>query len=167
MLDWWKRDFIHAARALMRAPGFSIVAALTLALAIGANTAIFSVVDAVLLDPLDFPAANELVVIRGTAPGTDMAEEFGLGGEFFLEYSENARGLQDLAFIGMGQTTVRSGENTERLFVASGPPSLYTTLGVTPVLGRLPGPADEEGEVVVLSHWVWSEWFGGADDVIG
>lgn len=120
MFDSFRRDFMHAGRSLRRAPGFATVAALTLALAIGANTAIFSVVDAVLLDPLSFPAADELVVIRGTAPGTDLADEFPLGAEFYLEYSESARNLSDIAFVGGGQTTVRSGDHVERLFIATG-----------------------------------------------
>src|SRR5919106_6140276 len=104
MLNAWK-NFAQAGRSLLRAPAFSVIAALTLALAIGANTAIFSVVDTVLLDPLSFPEPDELVVIRGTAPGTDLAEEFPLGPEFYLEYSESARALEDLAFVGAGQTT--------------------------------------------------------------
>jgi putative ABC transport system permease protein len=167
MFDAWKRDLTHAVRSLRRAPAFSLIAALTLALAIGANTAIFSVVDAVLLDPLDYPDADELVVIKGTAPGTDMEEEFPLGPEFYLEYGESARGLEELAFVGGGQTTVRAGDQTDRLFIAAGPPSLYATLRVAPVLGRLPGPNDEEGEVAVLSHWLWTDWFGRDPDVVG
>ena len=167
MLDNWKRDLTHATRSLLRAPAFSIIAALTLALAIGANTAMFSVVDAVLLDPLSFPDANELVVIRGTAPGTDLEEEFALGPEFYLEYSESARSLESLGFVGGGQTTVRYGDQADRLFVATGPPSLYATLGVTPVLGRLPNMNDEEGQVAVLSHWLWNDWFGRDENVIG
>ena len=167
MLDNWKRDLTHATRSLLRAPAFSIIAALTLALAIGANTAMFSVVDAVLLDPLSFPDANELVVIRGTAPGTDLEEEFSLGPEFYLEYSESARSLESLGFVGGGQTTVRYGDQADRLFVATGPPSLYATLGVTPVLGRLPNMNDEEGQVAVLSHWLWNDWFGRDENVIG
>ncbi|MGH7476304.1 MAG: hypothetical protein ACRELD_08445 [Longimicrobiales bacterium] len=119
MLDHWKRDFTHAARSLLRAPAFSVIAALTLALAIGANTAIYSVVDAVLLDPLSFPEPDELVVIRGTAPGTDMDEEFTLGPEFYLEYGESARSLEDLAFYGWGQTTVRAGTQVD---ASSSPP---------------------------------------------
>src|SRR5690606_40572568 len=115
MPDGWNRDLTHAVRSLLRTPTFSAVAALTLALAIGANTAIFSVIKAVLLDPLSFPEPDELVVIRGTAPGTDLPEEFRLGPEFYLEYRENARGLEDLAFVLPGQTTVRSGEQVERL----------------------------------------------------
>ena len=167
MLESWKRDLTHAARSLLRAPTFTIIAALTLALAIGANTAIFSVVDAVLLDPLSFPEPDELVVVRGTAPGTDLEEEFGLGPEFYLTYKDNARALQDLAFAGSGQTTVRSGEHVERLFVGSGPPSLFSTLRVTPVVGRLPTMEDEEGQVVVISHWLWTDWFARDPAVVG
>src|SRR5688572_506678 len=166
MRDVWK-DLTHAARSLIRAPAFTIIAALTLALAIGALTAIYSVVDTVLLDPLSFPEPDELVVIRGTAPGTDLGEEFTLGPEFFLEYKESARGLEDLAFVGGGQTTVRSGDHIERLFIATGPPSLFTTFGVTAVVGRLPTMQDEEGQVAVLSHWLWNDWFGRNPNVVG
>jgi len=167
MLEAWTRDLTHAARSLLRAPAFTAIATLTLALAIGANTAIFSVVQTVLLDPLSFPEPDRLVVVRGTAPGTDLEEEFGLGAEFYLTYKDNARALQDLAFAGSGQTTVRSGENVDRLFVASGPPSLFSTLGVTPVVGRLPTMEDEEGRVVVLSHRLWTNWFARDPGVVG
>lgn len=94
MLDGSKREMIQKARSLLRVPAFSAVAVLTLTLAIGVNTATFSVVKSVLLDPLPFPEPDELVVIRGTASGTDLSEEFGLGPEFYLEYREHARGLQ-------------------------------------------------------------------------
>jgi len=167
MLDQLRRDFTHAARGLVRAPAFSAIAVITLALAIGANTAIFSVVKAVLLDPLDFPEPDRLVVIRGTAPGTDMDEEFTLGAEFYLEYGESARSLESLAFYGAGQTTVRAGTQVDRLFIAPAPPSLYRTLGVTPVVGRLPTDQDEEGRVAVLSHWLWNDWFGRDPNVVG
>src|SRR5690606_8623098 len=126
MLDHLKRDFTHGARSLLRAPAFTMIAVLTLALAIGANTAIFSVVNAVLLDPLSFPEPDELVVIRGSAPGTDMDEEFQLGPEFFLEYSESARSLEGLAYYGWGQTTVRAGTQVDRLFASRVPPELYS-----------------------------------------
>ena len=167
MFETWTRDLTHAARRLLRAPAFSVIATLTLALAIGANTAIFSVVKGVLLDPLSFPNPDQLVVIRGTAPGTDLGDEFGLGPEFYLTYKDNARALKDLAFTGGVQTTVRSGEHTERLFIASGPPSLFSTLGVTPEVGRVPTMEDPEGQVVVLSHRLWSEWFARDPGVVG
>ncbi|HEX2165697.1 MAG TPA: ABC transporter permease [Longimicrobiales bacterium] len=122
---------------------------------------------AVLLDPLSFPEPDKLVVIKGTAPGTDLEEEFELGPEFYLEYSESAHALEALAFVGGGQTTVRSGDNVERLFVATGPPSIYAALGVTPALGRLPNMNDEEGQVALLTHWLWTDWFGRDPEVIG
>jgi hypothetical protein len=70
-LDAWRRDFANAARSLLRAPVFTIVTVATLALAIGANTAIFSVINAVLLDGLPFPEPDRLISIRGVAPGTE------------------------------------------------------------------------------------------------
>ena len=78
VLERWIRDFTHAARSLARAPGFTFVVVATLALAIGANATIFSVVNAVLLEPLPFPHADRLVYIAATAPGTDQPAEFGV-----------------------------------------------------------------------------------------
>src|SRR5690606_24564213 len=105
LLTRWIRDLRHAARTLLRTPAFTTVVVGTLALAIGANTAIFSVVETVLLDPLGFPEADRLVALRGVAPGTDLPEGgFGLGGEFLVEYRENATLLEDIAFYGLSQT---------------------------------------------------------------
>jgi predicted permease len=165
--DNWKRDIAHATRSLGRARGFTAVTVLTLALAIGANTTIFSLVDAVLIDPLGFPQADRLVSIRGTAPGTDLPEEFGLGTEFYVQYKENASALADLGLYQTGQTTVRAGDYVERLFISTASPSLYSTLGVTPEIGRLPTVEDEEGTVAVLSHWLWTDWFGNDPSVVG
>lgn len=165
-LEAWTRDFAYAARTLRRAPGFAAVIVATLALAIGANTAIFSVVDAVLIDPLPFPNADRLVSIRASAPGTDLPPEFGVSWEFFVQYDENADLLEDLGFFGGGQTTVRTEDRTDRLFVMGVSPSFFSTLGVTPVLGRLPTPEDPEGQVVLISHALWTSWFGSDPSVI-
>jgi predicted permease len=167
VLEAWSRELAHGARGLVRSPGFAVVTIVTLALAIGANTAVFSVVDTVLIRPLPFPDPDRLVSIRGTAPGSDLPEEFGVGTEFYVQYRENAAALEDLALFQEGQTTVRAGENVERLFVSAASPSLYTTLGVTPEIGRLPTEADEEGQVAVLSHWLWTSWFGADPAVLG
>ena len=167
-LENWTRDFMYAARALRRAPGFTVVTVATLALAIGSNAAIFSVVDTVLLDPLNFPAADRLVVIRASAPGSDLPEEFGPAPEFYVQYRENADMLEDLGmFQGPGQTTVRSDNHTERLFLARATPSLFSTLGVTPALGRLPTTEDAPSRVMVISHWLWTTWFGADPSVLG
>lgn len=166
-LEGWRRDFAQAARSLIRAPGFTLITVATLALAIGSNTAIFSVVDTVLLHPLPFHDPDRLVSIRASAPGSDLPAEFGVGTEFYVQYRENAAALEDLGLFDEVQTTVSGAEQVERLFVSTASPSLFSTLGVTPVLGRLPTNDDQEGRVVVISHWLWMQWFGGDSSVLG
>src|SRR5512145_1153017 len=117
VLDVWAKDFKHAARSLCRAPVFTSVILVTLALAIGANTAIFSVAKPVLLEPLPFPNADRLVHIGGTAPGTDQPAEFGVPDELYLEYRENVPALEDVAFYTTGMSTTRVEGRTERLFL--------------------------------------------------
>ena len=95
----WTRDLRHAVRALRRSPGFTLVAVGTLGLALGANAGIFSVVDAVLLRPLPFPEQDRLVYIGGTAPGSDLPNEFDLSPEFLLQYQEQSKLLEGIAPI--------------------------------------------------------------------
>ncbi len=95
--DGWIQDLRQAVRALRRSPGFTLVAVGTLGLALGANAGIFSVVDAVLLRPLPFPEPNRLVHIGGTAPGSDLPDEFPLPPEFFLQYQEQSKLLEGLS----------------------------------------------------------------------
>ena len=166
MLDGSKREMIQKARSLLRVPAFSAVAAVTLTLAIGANTAIFSVVKACCWTRCP-SRSDELVVIRGTAREPTCRRSSGSGRSSTWSIGSMPGGFEDLGFVISGQTTVRSGEHVERLYVAAWPPSLYTTLGVKPVLGRLPTMEDEEGQVAVISHWLWSDWFGRDPAVIG
>ncbi|MGH7574072.1 MAG: ABC transporter permease, partial [Longimicrobiales bacterium] len=166
MLESWARDFKHAARGLARAPMFTVVVVVTLALAIGANTAIFSVAKVVLLEPLPFPNANRLVHIGGTAPGSELPGEFGVSDELYFEYHERAPALQDLGLYGTGSSTTRVDGQVEQLFFTRATASFFTTLGVRPFLGRLPTEEDDDG-VVVISHWLWQDWFGSDPDVVG
>jgi putative ABC transport system permease protein len=162
----WIRDFRHAARSLARAPGFTLVVLATLALAIGANATIFSVVNAVLLEPLPYPHADRLVHIGGSAPGTDQPEEIGVPDELYFEYRESAPALEDLALYGTGSSTTRAEGHVDQLFVSQATPSLFTTLGAQPLHGRL--PTDDDGnDVVVISHWLWRSWFGSDPAVMG
>jgi len=165
-LETWLRDFKHAARSLGRAPGFTLIVVATLALAIGANTAIFSVVNAVLLQRLPFPHADRLVTIASTAPGTDQPEEFGVPDELYFEYRESAPGLEDVALYGTGSSTTRAEGYVDQLFLTQATPSFFTTLGAQPLHGRLPNDQDD-GRVVVLSHWLWENWFKSDPAVIG
>jgi predicted permease len=169
LLENWTTDIRHAARRLSRAPGFALITIATLALAIGANTAIFSVVDAVLIDPLPFHDAKRLVLIRATAPGTDLPPEFAVGPEFFVAYRDDANLLEDIAMFVPAQSTARTEDRADRLFMVQGTTSLFRTLGVKPALGRLPTREDDEqrAPVMVISHWLWVNWFGSDPKIIG
>jgi putative ABC transport system permease protein len=164
-MDLWIRDFKHAARGLLRAPGFTLVVVATLALAIGANATIFSVVNAVLLEPLPYPNADRLVHIGGTAPGTDQPPELGVPDELYFEIRESAPALEDVAIYGTGSSTSRAEGHVDQLFMTQATPSFFSTLGAQPLHGRLPAEADAN-TVVVISHTLWRTWFGSRLDVL-
>jgi putative ABC transport system permease protein len=166
MTGQWIGDLRHAARTLRRSPGFALAAVCTLALALGANAGIFSVVDAVLLRPLPYQDADRLVHIAASAPGSDLPDEFPVSAEFFVHYRDQATQLDGLATFNWFTATVRAGERAERLPQSMPSISLFQTLGATPVLGRL--PVEGEGEqVALISHALWTTWFGADPSVIG
>ena len=165
-LETWIKDFKHAARSLARVPGFTLIVVVTLALAIGANAAIFSVVNAVLLEPLPYPNAERLVHIGGSAPGTDQPAEFGVADELYFEYHDSVPALEDLGLYGTGSATTRVDAQVDQLFVTRATPSVFTTLGAQALHGRLPNDSDTD-TVVVISHWMWRTWFASDPNVIG
>jgi predicted permease len=138
----------------------------TLALAIGAVVGMFNVVNAVLLRPLPFPDADRLVVLAGTAPGSDLPDTFGLGAEFYVHYKERSQLLDGIFLFGGGTSTLRTEDRVERIPMAFPTNEVYATLGVRPQMGRLPGPEDED-RVVVISDRLWTTWFGRNPGVIG
>ena len=166
-MDTLMQDVRYAARRLRRTPGFTLVAVLTLALGIGANSAIFSVVEAVLLRSLPFPQPDRLVRLFNVREGTD----FPVSGANYLDFRR-----QDQLFTGVAAYTsggdlnlTGTGEPT-RLQGATVSGELFEVLGARPVLGRSLGPADNEPgaeQVAVLSHSLWQERFGGERDVVG
>ncbi len=160
------RDLRHAWRGLLRARGFLATSVLTLALAIGAVTGMFNVVKTVILDPLPFPDSDRLVVVSGTAPGSDLPERFGLGFDFYFHYRERSELLDELFVFGGGTSTLRTDDRVERIPMVWSTNDMYATLGVRPQLGRLPVPEDADG-VVVISDQLWSSWFGRDSSVIG
>jgi predicted permease len=161
----WMSDFRHAWRALLRTPGFLVTSVATLALAIGAVVGMFSVVNTVLLRPLPFPDADRLVVVAGTAPGSDLPERFGLGPEFYLHYREHSKLLDGIFLFGGGTSTLRTEERVERIPMAWPTNDIYATLGVRPQVGRLPTP--DEDRVVLISDQLWTSWFGRDPAVVG
>jgi len=162
----WTTDLRHAWRGLRRTPGFFATTVGTLALAIGAVTAMFSVVNTVLLQPLPYPNGDRLVAVAGTAPGSDLPEEFGLGMDFYFQYSEQSQLLDGVFLFSGGTSTFRTDTRVERIPMAFPSNSMYATLGVRPIVGRLPTPEDG-GDVVVISDRLWEQWFGRDPAVIG
>ena len=130
--DDWMRDLRHATRALLRTPGFTLMAVGTLGLAIGANAGMFSVVNNVLLNPLPYGHADRLVHIAATAPGSDLPPEFGVSAEFFIQYKEQSRLLEDVSTYNSFTSTLRVGDRVERIRMSAPTTSLFTTLGAKP-----------------------------------
>jgi putative ABC transport system permease protein len=165
-LEEWVRDLRHSVRGLRRAPGFTVMAVGTLGVAIGANAGMFSVVKTVLLDPLPYAHTDRLVHIAASAPGSDFPEEFGVAAEFYVQYKEQSRLLEDVSTHNSYTSTLRVGERVERVRMSSPTNSLFSTLGAKPILGRLPIPADESN-AVVISYALWQSWFAGDTAVLG
>ncbi|HYR11093.1 MAG TPA: ABC transporter permease [Longimicrobium sp.] len=159
----------RAARRLLRSPLFAGTAVITLALGIGATTAIFALVDSVLLRPLPYARADRLVELRHTAPGFDI-EDGGQSDATFLHYEKGNR-----VFAGMGAylenvVSLTDGDQAERVHVAMATPGLFSTLGVRPLHGRLPSAAEgapDATPVAVLSHALWQRRYGGDPSIVG
>ena len=160
------RDMYHAWRSLRRTPGFLAAAVGTLALAMGATAGMYNVVDKVMLEPLPFRAPERLVFLGGTAPGSDLPERFGLGTDFYLHFKEKSRLVDGLFIYAGGRSTFRAGDRVERIGMAWVSNDMYATLGVRPVIGRLPVPEDGD-DVVLLTDQLWSTWFNRDPSVIG
>lgn len=166
MMGSWLHELRIATRTLPRSPGFLAATVLTLALALGVNAGIFTVVDAVLLRPLPFPESDRLVYVAARAPGTDLPEEFGVSPEFYLTYRDRAHTLDGVAVFNSFTASLRVGDRVERVRMSAPSPSLFETLGARPILGRLPDNDDVMSEMVI-SHATWQDWFGGDAAVLG
>ena len=166
------RDFRMAVRGLIRNPGFSAVAIVTLALGIGATTSVFSVVYGVLLRPLPFPGADRFVEIVQvvTDPRTGETERMGLTPEQFLNLQEGSTLLHGIGIFGAHAPRTLTGiPIPARLNGAGVSADLFDGLGVQPLLGRALRPEDSEpgaDPVVVLSERTWRTYFGSRTDIL-
>jgi putative ABC transport system permease protein len=163
-------DLRYALRQLIKAPGFTLLAVLTLALGIGMNTAIFSVVNALLLDPFPYQEHTRLVQLRQQKP-TDNAIQAQHTGREFGAYQEQARSFQALAAIeNVSRNLTVSNQQPERAAGEKVTADFFTLLGVAPQLGRalLPNDQGEGAErVVVLGYDIWQSRFARDPQVIG
>lgn len=163
------QDIRFGIRALFKSKLFASAAIVTLALGIGANTAVFSVVNAVLLAPLPFQHAEELVVIWKT-PLTTKTEQFPESIPNFEDLKTQAQSFEKLAAIRAQQVILTDGDQPERTSGARASANFFSTLGLKPILGRdfLAGE-DQQGAspVVIISHRLWQERYGAQTNVIG
>src|SRR5262245_55108129 len=167
--DEMLQDLRFGMRMLLKSPGFTLVAALTLAVGIGANTAIFSVVNAVLLHPLPYQDPDRLAMLWTDDPKRSIREE-GTSYPNFLAWRSQNQLFTDLAICSRGNSVILTGiDEPERVMGEYVSANLFPLLGVNPALGRA-FSADEErrrARVVILSHGLWKRRFGAATDAIG
>ena len=166
-MDTVFKDLKYAMRLLFKSPGFTAVAVLTLALGIGANTAMFSVVTAVLLRPLPFPEPDRIVAVgpRGTRSGQLNSSSY----PDFFDYRDRSRSFEQLAaYHNTDQTLTGMGDplHVRAVMASSG---FFEALGVRPALGRSFGREDEKPgqHTAVLSDRLWRERFGADPGVVG
>ena len=163
------RETRVAVRSLSRRPGFTAVAALTLALGIGSTTAIYSIVDAVLIQPLPYDQSENIVVIRHHAPGIDLPDlELSDGLHNF--YTEFADPLASFASYDEERRNLTGGDQAAQIEVVQATPSLFDVLRVVPAMGRPFNAADAaEGAapVVILTDDQWRARFGADPNVLG
>jgi predicted permease len=159
----------HVLRKLGRTPMFTAITLITLAVGVGANTVIFSVVEGVLLKPLPYPHAEQLIGVWHTAPGINI-KDLNMSPFLYFIDREQSTTLQDIGvYTGDSLTVTGAGEpeHVSGLDVSSG---TLPILGVTPAAGRLFTPADDSAgtpETVLLSYGYWQQKFGGDAGVIG
>jgi predicted permease len=161
------QDLRYAIRMLLKSPGFAAVAIFTLALGIGANTTLFSVVNGVLLNPLPYPHSEQLVAVYAKTPGFDRAPVVYLN---FLDWQRDAKTFASMAIYRNQDYNVTGTTEAERLSGYMISAGFFSTLGVQPVLGRAFRPDDDEAgaaPVVILGGGVWKRKFGSSPDVIG
>ncbi len=161
------QDLRFALRQLVRTPGFALLVILTLALGIGANTALFSVVKAVLLEPLPYRDPGSLAMIWSQWTGFPKTW---VSVQEYHGYRENLRSFSDLALFGTLEVSITDGDTPERVAAAGTTANIFSVLGVTPVHGRTYTAEEAEGDgasVVVLGHALWQRRYGGDPSAVG
>ena len=179
MLDHLRQDLRHAIRSLLRTPGFTVVTILTLALGIGANTAIFSIVNGVILRPLAYPRPEQLMYLTTQFPAFGF-DQFWVSPPEYFEFREINQSFSSVGAFTTGEVNLTAGDRALRVRSAAVDEGLLTALGVPPAQGRLfgkgeadlTGPAPTPGAppiplppIVILSHELWQTAFGGRDIV--
>ena len=173
-LDTLGRDVRYGLRVLRRNPTYACAVLMTLAVGIGANTAIFTVINSVLLEPLPYPSAERLVAVANTAPGAPglatVSGQLRLSPSMYVTYSEENRTFEQVG-IWFATTATVTGvaepEQVRSVLVSNG---TLAALAVAPLLGRSISPSDhalQAAPAVMLTHGYWQRRFGGDPSVVG
>ncbi|MGH7670146.1 MAG: ABC transporter permease [Gemmatimonadaceae bacterium] len=162
------QEIRHAARTLRKHPGFAVTAVVTLALAIGATTTIFGVVDAVIIRPLPFVAPDRLVQLWETTP---QGADFSASDPDFVDFSARNRSLTGLAAYKQADLALTGNGEPQQLHGMAISHTLFAILGQRPALGRTfradEDAAGDSSRVVILSHALWSGRFGSDSSLVG
>jgi predicted permease len=168
LVDSLRQDIGYALRALRKSPGVSALAILSLAIGIGANTTIFTFVNAVLLEPLPYPGSDRLVTLHEHQ--IDSNKPLSVHPAVFIAWRSRARSFEALALTQSPPLNVMGPNGAEQVTRLMTTGELFQVFGVRPALGR--NFTDEEvqprgGQVVILGHGFWQRWFGGDPAVLG
>ena len=157
-----------ALRMLVKAPGFTVIAILTLALGIGANTAIFSVLDAVLLHPLSFPKPNELVAVWSYVARDNLAKETESIPDY-VDLRDQSQTLQGLAAFTRTGAVLNRSEESRQLYGLAITSDIFPVLAIPPARGRPYTREDDnvDARVVVLTDYAWKTFFNSDSDIVG
>src|SRR5688500_15967554 len=168
-MDRLRHDLLYALRSLRQSPGYALVTILTLALGIGANTAIFSVVNGVILRPLALPEPDRLVFITSQFPALGF-DQFWVSPPEFLEFRDRNQAFENVGAYSAGAVNLGTQEQPRRVNSAIVTSELMPVLGVRPVRGRmftredtLPGAED----VAILSNELWRSAFNADESAVG
>jgi putative ABC transport system permease protein len=159
----------HTLRRLARSPMFTAISLLTLAIGIGANASIFSVIEGVLLKPLPYPHPEQLISLWHTAPGVNI-KDLNMAPSLYYIYGEQGRVFQEVSMWDGGTSSVTGISEPEEVPVIEATNRLLPILGVQPTLGRLFTPADDDAKssrTVMLADGYWKSRFGGERTVLG
>ena len=167
-IENFAQDLRYSLRSLRKSSGFTAVAVITLALGIGANTAIFSVVDAVLLRPLPYRDPGRLAVIWTDNVKQNLHQER-TSYPNFEDWRKQSRAFADMAFSSAFTVNLTAGDEPERVIAARNSPNLFELMGAKPILGRTfsAEEADRGERLIVLSYGMWHRRFGGSREAVG
>jgi len=162
-------DLIYCFRMLRKRPSFTVVAVLTLALAIGASTALFSIINVVVLNPFPYKDPSRIFYVRQSLPKIGVQDQFRSSGPEFVDYAKSGVFERVTAFESVSRNLTGSDE-PERVAAGKVSTEFFNILGVEPLLGRTIAPSEQgpKGErVLVISHGLWQRRFGGDPSVLG